>query len=93
VSAASLVRAQTVGLGKLAALPHRGQLERLDGAGLVDVHDGVELLADTSGDVMAPALRFRLVDDADPPLETRCGQPQCCAREQRALLQPLRLVQ
>src|SRR5512141_876670 len=58
-----------VRLGRLPLQPDRGAVERLDGTGVVEVEDRVELLREACQEVMAPALRLGPIDDADRPLE------------------------
>src|SRR4051812_26990706 len=58
-----------VSLGQLAAVPARRTLQRLQRAGLVEVNDGVELLRQPGGEVVAPALRLGTVDDANRALQ------------------------
>src|SRR5205823_14676083 len=72
---------------KLALFPDAHALERLGRVCLVDVDDGVELVAEPGPEVVRETLRLRPVDDADRPLEPRFLQP---ARvEQKARLAPL----
>src|SRR5208282_6051387 len=59
-----------VGLGRLAPVPQRGALERLDRSGAVEMDHGVELLAQAGGEVVAPPLGLRAVDHPDRPLKT-----------------------
>src|SRR5438105_94233 len=49
-------------------------LEGLDGPRFVEVQHGVELIGQSRMEVMAHALGFRPVDDADRPLEARLAQ-------------------
>src|SRR5439155_14110230 len=62
-----------VSLGWLRC-PRLRTLERLDGAGAIDVHYGVELRRQTRLEVMRIAFRPRPVDDADSALEHRLPQ-------------------
>lgn len=58
-------------LGDFARRPHWRLLERLDGAGMIDVNDGVELLCEVGVKVVALPLRLRPIDDADRAFEQR----------------------
>src|SRR5204863_5575531 len=73
-----------VGLG-LGAGPLGAVLQGLDGARLVDVHDGVELGGEARLEVVALPLRVGPVDDPDRALEERLGEdgaPVAAAGEQ-----------
>jgi Glycosyl transferases group 1 len=63
-----------VGLRGLAELPALVALERLDGAGDIDVDQRVELAGGACREVVALALGRRAVDDADRALEARLAQ-------------------
>src|SRR5688572_504130 len=60
-----------IGLRHIPGMPSRHALERLDGAGLVDVDHGVELLRQTGVKVVALALGLGSIDHADRALEAR----------------------
>src|SRR5439155_17865276 len=57
-----------------ACIPLGRPLERLDGARLVEMHHSVELIRQSGLEVMAPALGFGPVDDADGALQSRLAQ-------------------
>lgn len=79
-------------LGSFARVPLGGALERLDRARLVDVDHRVELVLQPDVEVMALALRFGTVDDADRSLEPRrCKRlyPARPHRHQETLLSDL----
>ena len=63
-----------------------GSLQRLNGAGFVDMDDGVELLRQARFEVVAQALGFRQVNDSDRAFQSLAGecllQPAICAGEQ-----------
>src|SRR5262249_56656460 len=58
-------------LRRFALLPAGRALQRLDGAGLFDVEDRVELLPEAGGGIVAQTLRLPGGDDPHRPLQTR----------------------
>src|SRR5438552_856771 len=73
-SNATLLDRERIGLRHLARVPPRGALEGLDGARLVEVQHGVELLGQPRAEVVARALGVRTIDHADGPLEAGAAQ-------------------
>src|SRR5438105_594342 len=61
-------------LGHLACFRLRAVIQRLDGPRLIEVKNGVELIAQSCLEIMARALGRRAVDDADRTLEARTAQ-------------------
>src|SRR5438067_7103296 len=59
------------GLGRLAGFPLGRALERLNGARLVEVDHGVELIPQPGLEVVADAFGLRSIDDAYRPLQAR----------------------
>src|SRR6266446_1826084 len=64
-----------VRLGRLAGVPQRHALERLDGAGHVQVHHRVELPGEQRPEVVAPSFAGGQIQHADGALEARLPQP------------------
>src|SRR5436853_101488 len=59
---------------RLAALPGRVQIERLQCPGLVKVNHRVELVAQAGHEIVTHSLGLRAVHDSDGPLQHRFGQ-------------------
>src|SRR5437879_9836791 len=71
-----LLYAGRVCLPGFAGIPLGGTLERLDGARLVEMKNGVELVGKSGFEVVTEALGFGPVNDADGALEARLAQVQ-----------------
>src|SRR5437879_12933279 len=73
-----LLYAGRVCLPGFAGIPLCGALERLDGASLVEMKNGVELVGQSGFEVVAEALGFGPVTDTDGGFEARLAQDPGC---------------
>src|SRR5918992_825918 len=58
----------------LPLVPPGGSVQRLDGAGFVEVNHRVELLREAGFEVMADPLGFRVVDDTNGSFQSNLAQ-------------------